>query len=82
MPKCEHINKLVSITGTVVKASVARILETAQEYVCIKCSTEFHVEIDLRKESLMVKPTRCPKENCKSAQFKIINSDGKFFVEA
>ena len=77
MPKCEHVNKLVSIAGTVMKASVSRMLESAQEYVCKKCGTEFHVKIDFSKESLIVKPTQCPTGDCKSDKFQYIESEGK-----
>lgn len=77
IPRVEHIDKLVSFSGTVMKASLARMLETSQEYTCKKCGHSFSVDIDYNNESLVSKPTKCPNADCNSDKFQQINSEGK-----
>ena len=60
------------------RASLARMLETRQEYECKKCGFVFSVEIDYNNEGLIAKPTKCSKANCNSDKFKQISSEGNF----
>ncbi len=77
VPNTEHAKRLVSMDGTIVKASVTRMLESSQEYMCKKCGAEFSMSIDFGKDDLMVKPTRCVKKDCNSDKFQHVATDGE-----
>ena len=79
LPTCKHVNKFISFNGTVTKTFSARMLESAQKYTCGKCGMEFTVEIDFGTVDLLVRPVKCPKEDCPSDKFKIVNSESCLF---
>jgi DNA replicative helicase MCM subunit Mcm2 (Cdc46/Mcm family) len=78
-PNCSHTNKFICFNGTVTKAFKPIILEYSQKYVCQKCNLDFKNEVNYGLEDLMVKPYKCPKKDCDSNKFKIIELDSIFF---
>lgn len=75
-------NRFIRYDGTIIKASVARMLESSQEYKCKKCGTEFNVELDCGQQSLFMKPTKCPnKDGCNSDKFQYIASEENFKMQ-
>jgi hypothetical protein len=58
-----------------------RCIEKFQNFECVKCGTLNEVKIDLSHVDLMVKPTKCGKEECKSDRFKILETtSGKIYI--
>ena len=76
IPRVDHIDKMVCFNGTVMRTSLARMLESSQEYECKKCGYVFSMDINYNNESLLAKPTKCPKGDCNSDKFKQIASEG------
>ncbi|XVF55420.1 hypothetical protein PTKIN_Ptkin06aG0034600 [Pterospermum kingtungense] len=69
--KAAYIDKLVSVRGTVVKASTVKPLVIKMNFACEKCTTEIPRTFPDGKFS---PPTACTLHGCKSRTFKPIRS--------
>lgn len=55
-----HIDKLITITGTVVRTGTVKLLEARRLYECNKCHHRFVVAADLEMGATVQLPTFCP----------------------
>ncbi|KAJ1958489.1 DNA helicase mcm9 [Linderina pennispora] len=72
IPGSEDIGKLVSISGTVIRTGVVKMMETQRLYVCGKCRGSFMMPAEVEQYNYIPKPTRCmvPNEEfCNSTNF-------------
>ncbi|KAJ1933290.1 DNA helicase mcm9, partial [Linderina macrospora] len=72
IPGSEDIGKLVSISGTVIRTGVVKMMETQRLYVCGKCRGSFMVPAEVEQYNYIPKPTRCmvpSEEFCNSTSF-------------
>ncbi len=76
-PETKHVNKFINFEGTVTKAFSPSVLEHTQTYYCLKCNTQFISEIDYGCRDLLVKPAKCPNNDCDSNRFKSVDVDSK-----
>ncbi|XWS59719.1 hypothetical protein CRYUN_Cryun08bG0146100 [Craigia yunnanensis] len=72
--KAAYIDKLVSVRGTVVKASTIKPLVIKLNFTCEKCTTEIPRMFPDGKFS---PPTACTLHGCKSRTFKPIRSSAR-----
>lgn len=73
-PTCSDVNKLICFNGTVTKTCNTRLLESAQTYQCDKCNHEFTQKTDYSHKDLLVRPSKCPNNDCQSDKFKVLES--------
>jgi DNA replicative helicase MCM subunit Mcm2 (Cdc46/Mcm family) len=76
-PSCAHTKKFIYFNGTVTKAYSPIILEFCQKYVCMKCGLDFTQEVDYANQDLLLKPYKCPKDDCDSTKFKCLEVNSK-----
>jgi DNA helicase MCM9 len=68
-----HIDKLLTIRGTIVRAGTVKLLEARRLYECTRCKHRFVVAADLEQGATVQLPTACPsqKDNpCKGTSFR------------
>jgi DNA replicative helicase MCM subunit Mcm2 (Cdc46/Mcm family) len=65
-----HYDKLVTITGTVVRAGGMKMIEARRKYECKSCTSSFYVYCDVEQKNVMEMPSLCPAiASCKGAKF-------------
>lgn len=60
--RASDINRLLSVSGTVIRTGVVKLLHSRREYVCAKCRHRFYVEVDIEQRHTMQVPLECPSE--------------------
>ncbi|KAG7674017.1 putative DNA helicase MCM9 [Nannochloris sp. 'desiccata'] len=68
-----HIDKLLTIRGTIVRAGTVKLLEARRLYECARCKHRFVVAADLEQGATVQLPNVCPsqKDNpCKGTSFR------------
>ncbi|KAM6964808.1 DNA helicase MCM9 [Aplochiton taeniatus] len=74
IPKSRDVGHFLSVTGTVIRTSVAKVLECERDYMCAKCRHVFTVRGDLEQFYSFVPPTSCPSlEACSSFRFTCLS---------
>ncbi|KAJ2692848.1 protein phosphatase 2A regulatory subunit cdc55, partial [Coemansia sp. RSA 1285] len=66
------VGRLVSVSGTVVRAGVVKMMETRRRYRCARCGGEFEVQAEAEQYNHLARPTRClapGAEPCASTAF-------------
>ncbi|XP_046559638.1 LOW QUALITY PROTEIN: DNA helicase MCM9-like [Haliotis rubra] len=76
LPRTSDVGSFLSVTGTVIRATVVRILEYEKEFICTKCRTVFSVKADFEQFYSMVKPSKCTNEACNSMNFTTLSDQG------
>lgn len=68
-----HIDKLLTIRGTIVRAGTVKLLEARRLYECTRCKYRFVVAADLEQGATVQLPGACPSEKdapCKGTSFR------------
>lgn len=69
--RSSDINRLVSVSGTVIRTGAIKMLEYEREFVCTRCKHKFIVQADMEQYNVIVKPSICPSnKDCTSTSFK------------
>ncbi|KAJ2117771.1 DNA helicase mcm9 [Coemansia sp. RSA 2337] len=72
MPGSEDVGHLLTISGTVIRTGMVKMMETQKRYACLKCRGTFVVRAQLEQYNYIPKPARClaPGEDyCNSNAF-------------
>ncbi|KAF5894156.1 DNA helicase MCM9 isoform X1, partial [Clarias magur] len=70
IPKARDVGHYVSVTGTVIRTSVTKVLEYQRDYMCNKCRHVFSVLADFEQYYSFTPPCRCPNDDeCSSFKF-------------
>ncbi|KAJ2889512.1 DNA helicase mcm9, partial [Coemansia aciculifera] len=72
MPGSSDVGRLISITGTVIRTGLVKMMETHKQYACTKCRGTFTVNAELEQYNHIPKPSKCvaPGEDfCNSTTF-------------
>ncbi|KAG7316378.1 hypothetical protein KOW79_019919 [Hemibagrus wyckioides] len=70
IPKARDVGHFLSVTGTVIRTSVTKVLEYQRDYMCNKCRHVFSVLADFEQYYTFTPPSRCPNEDeCNSFKF-------------
>ncbi|XP_042246169.1 DNA helicase MCM9 [Thunnus maccoyii] len=70
IPRSRDVGHFLSVTGTVIRTSVAKVLEHKRDYICAKCRHVFKVKADFDQFYTFVPPMACPNpDGCNSTKF-------------
>ncbi|XP_060907261.1 DNA helicase MCM9 isoform X1 [Labrus mixtus] len=76
IPRSRDVGHFLSVTGTVIRTSVAKVLEYERDYMCNKCRHVFMVQADFDQFYTFVPPVSCPNPDaCHSFKFTCL-TDG------
>ncbi|KAJ2354772.1 DNA helicase mcm9 [Coemansia erecta] len=59
IPGSDDVGRLLSISGTVIRTGLVKMMETHRIYVCAKCRGAFSVDAEIEQYNYIPKPTRC-----------------------
>ncbi|XP_076450978.1 uncharacterized protein LOC143286913 [Babylonia areolata] len=76
LPRTVDVNNFLSVTGTVIRTTVVRMLEYEKEYMCSKCRSVVTVQADFEQYYTVSKPTKCTNEACNSTSFQSLSEKG------
>lgn len=76
--RASDINRLLSVSGTVIRTGVVKLLHSRREYMCAKCRHRFYVEVDIEQRHAMPLPDECPSEglaakHCNGTKFEQVS---------
>nr|XP_006626499.1 PREDICTED: DNA helicase MCM9 isoform X3 [Lepisosteus oculatus] len=75
IPKSRDVGHFLSVTGTVIRTSVTKVLEFERDYMCNKCKHVFVVKADFEQFYTFSPPTCCPnEEGCNSFKFTCLSA--------
>ncbi|XP_069561969.1 DNA helicase MCM9 [Brachyistius frenatus] len=78
IPRSRDVGHFLSVTGTVIRTSVAKVLEYERDYMCTKCRHVFSVQADFDQFSSLVPPPSCPNPAaCNSFRFSCLSAGGE-----
>ncbi|KAK7133851.1 hypothetical protein R3I94_015644 [Phoxinus phoxinus] len=63
IPKARDVGHFLSVTGTVIRTSVTKVLEYERDYMCNKCRHVFSVQASFEQFYTFTPPTSCPNED-------------------
>ncbi|KAI1897496.1 hypothetical protein AGOR_G00083870 [Albula goreensis] len=70
IPRSRDVGHFLSVTGTVIRTSVAKVLEFERDYMCNKCRHVFSTKADFEQFYSFSPPNLCPnEEGCSSYRF-------------
>ncbi|XP_034274585.1 DNA helicase MCM9 [Pantherophis guttatus] len=74
IPKTRDVGHFLSVTGTVIRTSLVKVLEFERDYICNKCKHIFVVKADFEQYYAFCRPSACPgKEGCTSSKFTCLS---------
>ncbi|MBZ3870121.1 DNA helicase MCM9 [Sciurus carolinensis] len=74
IPKTKDVGHFLSVTGTVIRTSLVKVLEFERDYMCNKCKHVFVVKADFEQYYTFCRPSSCPSlENCDSSKFTCLS---------
>ncbi|XP_006879059.1 PREDICTED: DNA helicase MCM9 [Elephantulus edwardii] len=74
IPKTKDVGHFLSVTGTVIRTSLVKVLEFERDYMCNKCKHVFVVKADFEQYYTFCRPSSCPSlENCDSSKFSCLS---------
>ncbi|XP_024147243.1 DNA helicase MCM9 [Oryzias melastigma] len=74
IPRSKDVGHFLSVTGTVIRTSVAKVLEYERDYMCTKCRHVFKVHADFDQFYTFSAPVSCPNPSgCNSMKFSSLS---------
>uniref|UniRef100_A0A672Q960 DNA helicase MCM9 n=1 Tax=Sinocyclocheilus grahami TaxID=75366 RepID=A0A672Q960_SINGR len=74
IPKARDVGHFLSVTGTVIRTSVTKVLEYEKDYMCNKCRHVFSVQASFEQFYTFTPPTSCPnEEGCNCFKFTCLS---------
>ncbi|KAM9666516.1 DNA helicase MCM9 isoform 1-T1 [Trichechus inunguis] len=74
IPKTKDVGHFLSVTGTVIRTSLVKVLEFERDYMCNKCKHVFVVKADFEQYHTFCRPSSCPSlESCDSSKFTCLS---------
>ncbi|XP_038616491.1 DNA helicase MCM9 isoform X2 [Tachyglossus aculeatus] len=74
IPKTKDVGHFLSVTGTVIRTSLVKVLEFERDYMCNKCKHVFVIKADFEQHYAFCRPTSCPNpEGCGSSKFTCLS---------
>ncbi|KAF7253606.1 DNA helicase MCM9 [Varanus komodoensis] len=74
IPKTRDVGHFLSVTGTVIRTSLTKVLEFERDYICNKCKRVFVVKADFEQYYAFCRPSACPnEEGCNSSKFTCLS---------
>nr|XP_009943164.1 PREDICTED: DNA helicase MCM9 [Opisthocomus hoazin] len=74
IPKTRDVGHFLSVTGTVIRTSLVKVLEFERSYICNKCKHVFVVKADFEQYYTFCRPSAClNEEGCNSTKFTCLS---------
>ncbi|XP_053301649.1 DNA helicase MCM9 isoform X5 [Pleuronectes platessa] len=74
IPRSRDVGHFLSVTGTIIRTSVAKVLEFERDYMCDKCRHVFSMQADFDQFYASVPPVNCPNpDGCNSYKFSCLS---------
>ncbi|XP_070782440.1 DNA helicase MCM9 [Enoplosus armatus] len=74
IPRSRDVGHFLSVTGTVIRTSVTKVLEYERDYMCAKCRHVFTVRADFDQFYAFAQPEACPNpDGCNSYKFSCLS---------
>ncbi|XP_074006380.1 DNA helicase MCM9 [Numenius arquata] len=74
IPKTKDVGHFLSVTGTVIRTSLVKVLEFERSYICNKCKHVFVVKADFEQYYAFCRPSAClNEEGCNSTKFTCLS---------
>ncbi|XP_054249025.1 DNA helicase MCM9 [Indicator indicator] len=74
IPRTRDVGHFLSVTGTVVRTSLVKVLEFERSYICNKCKNVFTVKADFEQYYAFCRPSACQnEEGCNSTKFTCLS---------
>uniref|UniRef100_A0A8B9TAW6 DNA helicase MCM9 n=1 Tax=Anas platyrhynchos TaxID=8839 RepID=A0A8B9TAW6_ANAPL len=74
IPKARDVGHFLSVTGTVIRTSLVKVLEFERSYICDKCKHVFVVKADFEQYYAFCRPSAClNEEGCNSTKFTCLS---------
>ncbi|XP_062323591.1 DNA helicase MCM9 [Osmerus eperlanus] len=74
IPRSRDVGHFLSVTGTVIRTSAAKVLEYERDYMCAKCRHVFSVQGDFEQYYAFSPPSACPNQHgCDSYKFTCLS---------
>ncbi|KAM4632879.1 DNA helicase MCM9 [Polymixia lowei] len=74
IPRSKDVGHFLSVTGTVIRTSITKVLEYERDYMCTKCRQVFSVRADFDQFYTFVQPMACPNQDgCNSFKFTCLS---------
>ncbi|NWX11122.1 MCM9 helicase, partial [Caloenas nicobarica] len=74
IPKTRDVGHFLSVTGTVIRTSLVKVLEYERSYICNKCKHVFVVKADFEQYYAFCRPSAClNEEGCNSTKFTCLS---------
>ncbi|XP_024865475.1 DNA helicase MCM9 isoform X2 [Kryptolebias marmoratus] len=74
IPRSRDVGHFLSVTGTVIRTSVTKVLEYERDYMCTKCKHVFKLQADFDQFYTFVPPVGCPNPvGCNSYKFSCLS---------
>lgn len=78
LPDSEDIGKFLQVTGTVVRMTVAKMLEYQKQFMCAKCKNVMTIEADFDQRFAIIPPKKCKIVDCGSTTI-VSHTEGIIF---
>ncbi|XP_031467195.1 DNA helicase MCM9 [Phasianus colchicus] len=74
IPKTRDVGHFLSVTGTVIRTSLVKVLEFERSYICNKCKHVFVAKADFEQYYAFCRPSACLNEDgCNSTKFTCLS---------
>ncbi|KFP03623.1 DNA helicase MCM9, partial [Calypte anna] len=74
IPKTRDVGHFLSVTGTVIRTSLVKVLEFERSYICNKCKHVFVIKADFEQYYTFCRPSVClNEEGCNSTKFTCLS---------
>ncbi|XP_042670512.1 DNA helicase MCM9 isoform X1 [Centrocercus urophasianus] len=74
IPKTKDVGHFLSVTGTVIRTSLVKVLEFERSYICNKCKHVFVAKADFEQYYAFCRPSAClNEEGCNSTKFTCLS---------
>ncbi|XP_021246832.1 DNA helicase MCM9 isoform X4 [Numida meleagris] len=74
IPKTRDVGHFLSVTGTVIRTSLVKVLEFERSYICNKCKHIFVAKADFEQYYAFCRPSAClNEEGCNSTKFTCLS---------
>ncbi|XP_077343164.1 DNA helicase MCM9 [Lithobates pipiens] len=75
IPRARDVGHFLSITGTVIRSSLVKVLEYEQDFMCNKCKHVITLKADFEQYYSFTPPTACTnyEEGCTSTKFTCLS---------
>ena len=76
-----HVHRLVTMTGTLVRAGAVQVMEERRLYECTVCRRQMTARANLELDAEVVPPRKCPTGSCTPGKIRALPNAGPFYAD-